>query len=96
MKILRGMPGLRAACPCLVWATYVLWAKQAVNTPANENREEQSNMTTEKVIMLIEAKIQRQRRVELMTRYANTCRWRGGAAPGPSAIAADFQHLCRF
>ena len=49
-----------------VWATYVLWAKQAVNTPANENREEQSNMTNEKVIMLIEAKIQPQRRAELV------------------------------
>jgi quinol monooxygenase YgiN len=49
-----------------VWATYVLWAKQAVNTPANANREEQSNMTNEKVIMLIEAKIQPQRRAELV------------------------------
>ena len=49
-----------------VWATHVLSAEQAVNTPANENREEQSNMTNEKVIMLIEAKIQPQRRVELV------------------------------
>jgi quinol monooxygenase YgiN len=49
-----------------VWPTYGLWAKQAVNTPANENREEQSNMTNEKVIMLIEAKIQPQRRAELV------------------------------
>jgi quinol monooxygenase YgiN len=49
-----------------VWATYVLWAKQAVNTPANKNGEEQSNMTNEKVIMLIEAKIQPQRRAELV------------------------------
>ena len=49
-----------------VWATYILWAKQAVNTPANQNREEQSNMTNEKVIMLIEAKIQPQRRAELV------------------------------
>src|ERR1700761_5598448 len=49
-----------------VWATYELWAKQAVNTPANENREEQSNMTNEKVIMLIEARIQPQRRAELV------------------------------
>ena len=49
-----------------VWATYVLWAKQAVNTPANENREERSNMTNEKVIMLIEAKVQPQRRAELV------------------------------
>jgi quinol monooxygenase YgiN len=37
-----------------------------VNTPANENREEQSNMTNEKVIMLIEAKIQPPRRAELV------------------------------
>ena len=49
-----------------VWATHGLWAKQAVNTPANENREEQFNMTNEKVIMLIEAKIQPQRRAELV------------------------------
>lgn len=43
-----------------------LWAQQAGNAPANENREEQSNMTDEKVIMLIEAKIQPQRRAELL------------------------------
>ncbi|MGA9475094.1 MAG: antibiotic biosynthesis monooxygenase [Terriglobales bacterium] len=49
-----------------VWATHALLAVQAVNTPANENREEQSNMTNEKVIMLIEAKIQPQRRAELV------------------------------
>jgi len=47
------------------WALHVLWAEQAVNTPASENREEQSNMTNQKVIMLIEAKIQPQRRAEL-------------------------------
>jgi quinol monooxygenase YgiN len=33
---------------------------------ANENREEQSNMTNETVIMLIEARIQPQRRTELV------------------------------
>jgi quinol monooxygenase YgiN len=49
-----------------VWATHVLSAEQAVNKPANENREEQSNMANEKVIMLIEAKIQPQRRAELV------------------------------
>jgi quinol monooxygenase YgiN len=49
-----------------VRATHVLLAEQAGNTPANENREEQSNMTNEKVIMLIEAKIQPQRRAELV------------------------------
>ena len=41
-------------------------AGHAGNRPANENREEQSNMTNEKVIMLIEAKIQPQRREELL------------------------------
>ena len=54
---------LMAASVC---ATHVLSVEQAVNTPANENREEQSNMTNEKVIMLIEAKIQPQRRAELV------------------------------
>ena len=48
------------------WALHVLWAQQVVKTAANENREEQSNMTNEKVIMLIEAKIQPQRRAELV------------------------------
>jgi quinol monooxygenase YgiN len=54
---------LMAASVC---ATHVLSAEQAVNMPANENREEQSNMTNEKVTMLIEAKIQPQRRAELV------------------------------
>ena len=45
---------------------HALWAQQARNTTANENREEQSNMTNGKVIMLIEAKIQPQRRAELL------------------------------
>jgi len=36
------------------------------NSPANGNREEQSPMTNEKVIMLIEAKIQPHRRAELV------------------------------
>ena len=48
------------------WALRVLWAQLVVNTPANENREEPSNMTNEKVIMLIEAKILPQRRAELV------------------------------
>lgn len=48
------------------WAPNMLWAEQAVNTPANESREEQSNMTNEKVIMLIEARIQPERRAELV------------------------------
>jgi quinol monooxygenase YgiN len=48
------------------FAPHVLWAEQGVNTAANENREEQSNMMNEKVIMLIQAKIQPQRRAELV------------------------------
>jgi len=50
------------------WAIHVLWAEPAGNTPTNENRnrEERSNMENEKVIMLIEAKIQPQRRAELV------------------------------
>jgi quinol monooxygenase YgiN len=48
------------------WALHLLRAQQAVNTPANENREEHSKMTNEKVIMLIEAKIQPQRRAEVI------------------------------
>jgi quinol monooxygenase YgiN len=48
------------------FALHVLWAEQGGNTPANENREEQSNMTNEKVIMLIQAKIQPQRRAEVV------------------------------
>jgi len=47
-------------------ALQFVWAGQAGNRPANENREEQSNMTNEKVIMLIEARIQPQRRAELL------------------------------
>jgi quinol monooxygenase YgiN len=48
------------------WAIHVLWAEPAGNKPTNENREERSNMRDEKVIMLIEAKIQPQRRAELV------------------------------
>jgi quinol monooxygenase YgiN len=47
-------------------APHVLLAQQAANQPVNANREEQSNMTDEKVIMLIEAKIQPQRRAEIV------------------------------
>jgi quinol monooxygenase YgiN len=46
-------------------ALHVLSAEQPENRPANENREEQS-MTNEKVIMLIEAKIQPVRLAELV------------------------------
>jgi quinol monooxygenase YgiN len=48
------------------WALHGLWAQQAVNTPDNEKKEERSNMTNDKVIMLIEAKIQPERRAELV------------------------------
>ena len=41
-------------------------AVQTEITPANENWKEQSHMADEKVIMLIEAKIQPQRRAELI------------------------------
>jgi quinol monooxygenase YgiN len=47
-------------------ALNMLRAAQAVNPPTNENREEKSNMTSEKVIMLIEAKIQPQRHAEIV------------------------------
>jgi len=48
------------------WAAHALWGQQATNAPANENRKEQSTMSNEKVIMLIEAKLQPQRREELV------------------------------
>jgi quinol monooxygenase YgiN len=47
-------------------ALHAVGAQQAGSTPANENRKEQANMSNEKVIMLIEAKIQPQRRAELV------------------------------
>lgn len=47
-------------------ALRVVWTQHTVNPSANENREEQSSMTNEKVIMLIEAKIQPPRRAELV------------------------------
>jgi quinol monooxygenase YgiN len=47
------------------WALRVL-AQQAENTAANEDRKELSQMANGKVIMLIEAKIQPQRRAELV------------------------------
>jgi quinol monooxygenase YgiN len=47
-------------------ALHFVQAGQAGNRSASENREEQSNMANEKVIMLIEAKIQPQRHAELL------------------------------
>lgn len=48
------------------WALQTVLAERTEDTPANENRKGQSNMTDEKVIMLIEVKIQSQRRAELI------------------------------
>jgi len=67
------------------WALHLLWAEQARNSPANATREEQSSMTNEKVIMLIEAKIQPQRRasvVEAVGQYLPLVR----AEPGVEAF----------
>ena len=64
MKTSRIMAGAVLVASAL--ALNVLDAQQVKNTPADENRKEQSRMTNEKVIMLIEAKIQPQRRVELV------------------------------
>lgn len=47
-------------------ASQTIRAQQTEKTPANNNQKEQSHMTDEKVIMLIEAKIQPQHRAELM------------------------------
>ena len=49
-----------------VWALQGVSPVQAGNKPSNENLTEQSSMANEKVIMLIEAKIQPQRRAELV------------------------------
>ena len=73
---------LMAASACTLHA---LWAKQAVNTSAYDNREEQSHMGNEKVIMLIEAHIQPQHRGELVEaarRYVPLVR----AEPGVEAF----------
>ena len=48
------------------WTLQMVRTSTTENPPANENRKEQSYMTDGKVIMLIEAKIQPQRRAELM------------------------------
>jgi hypothetical protein len=47
-------------------ALQTIRAQPTENPPPNDNRKEQSSMTDEKVIMLIEAKIQPQRRAELI------------------------------
>jgi quinol monooxygenase YgiN len=48
------------------WALHAPGAQQVENTPTNNKRKEQSQVTNEQVIMLIEAKIQPQRRAELV------------------------------
>ena len=48
------------------WTLQLMRATQTENTLAGENRKEQPYMKDEKVIMLIEARIQTQRRAELI------------------------------
>lgn len=48
-----------------VWALRLPSAQQVTNSSADENRKEQPQMANEKVIMLIQAKIQPERRAEL-------------------------------
>ena len=47
------------------WALHLPTAQQVTKSSANENRREQPQMANEKVIMLIQAKIQPQRQAEL-------------------------------
>ena len=61
-----GIAAVTALLVSNTWALQVVGAVQTENTPANENRKEQSHMTDEKAIMMIEAKIQPQRRAELI------------------------------
>ena len=63
MKKARILAALMLAS---AWALHLLWAEQTRNAPGNSNREEQSKMTDEKVVMLIEAQIQPQRRAALI------------------------------
>ena len=48
------------------WALHLARAQQVADAPGSGNQKEQSQMTNEKVIMLIEAKVQPQRRAELV------------------------------
>ena len=61
-----GIAGVAALLVSNPWTLQAVGDAQTENTPANETRKEQSNMTDEKVIMLIEAKIQPQHRAELI------------------------------
>src|SRR5215467_11992580 len=61
--------GIAAVAALLVsnpWTLQVVDGVQTKNTSANETPKEQSSMTNEKVIMLIEAKIKPQHRAELI------------------------------
>ena len=49
-----------------VWTLQVARAEQTENATTNEDRKEESDMSEEKIIMLIKAKIQPQRRAELI------------------------------
>src|SRR5689334_13922634 len=64
MKRIRSIT-LAALFVASIWALPVVRAQQAGNELTNENQKEHQ-MTNQKVIMLIEAKIQPQRRTELM------------------------------
>ena len=61
---LTGMITVTVLIVASAWALRPVWPGQAGKTPANEGRE--LSMTNAKVIMLIEAKIQPQRRAELI------------------------------
>ena len=61
--------GIAAVAALLVsnpWTLQGVGGLQTEKTPTNETRKEQSSMTDEKVIMLIEAKIQPQNRAALI------------------------------
>ena len=62
----KAIAALAALLVSITWTLQVVGAAQKENTPSNDNRKEHSHMTDEKVIMLIEAKIQPQRRTELI------------------------------
>jgi quinol monooxygenase YgiN len=67
------------------WTLQVVRAEQTEGTPTNENRKEESYMTEEKIIMLIEAKIQPQHRaglIEALREYLPLVR----AEPGVEAF----------
>src|SRR5215467_16321246 len=61
-----GIAAMAALLVSNTWVLQVVGAVQTENTPTNENRKEQSHMTDEKIIVLIEAKIHPQRRAELI------------------------------